>query len=331
MNRTAIRIKHAATGLAVVALTWLASPAQAAYPDKPIRLVVPFPAGTAADISARRIAEGMTKVLKQSIVVENRGGAGGAVGSEYVAKAAPDGYTLLAGTLNTHAMNSALYKHLPYDPIRDFEPITRITTFPNVLVVPTSLKVNTLPELLALAKQRGAAHSLTYGSGGVGTTAHLSAVLLAQTAGVTLQHIPYQGTSLAMTDVLAGRVDMIFGNIPVVLPFVKSGKLKALTITSEARSQQMPDVPTVAEVGMKNAEISVWIALFAPKNTPPAIVDTLSKAALKALDSPELKKGYEQDGGEVQKDDTPAAFAAVLKSDVERWGKVVRESGATIE
>jgi tripartite-type tricarboxylate transporter receptor subunit TctC len=322
-------LKTAALGL-VVALSTLASmPAQAAYPDKPIRLVVPFPAGTAADISARRIAQGMSVVLKQSIIVENRGGAGGAVGSEYVAKAAPDGYTLLAGTLNTHAMNSALYKKLPYDPIKDFEPITRITSFPNVLVVPSSLHVNTLAELIALAKK--SPHPLTYGSGGVGTTAHLSAVLLGQAAGIELQHIPYQGTSLAMTDVLSGRVDMIFGNIPVVMPFVKDGKLKALAITTQERSPQMPDVPTVDQLNMKNAEISVWIALFAPKNTPPAVIDALSKAALTALKSPALKAGYEQDGGEVTMDQTPADFARVLKSDVDRWGKVVKESGASID
>jgi tripartite-type tricarboxylate transporter receptor subunit TctC len=328
MNRTAILFKYAAAGLLLAAGTWMGAPARAAYPDKPIRLVVPFPAGTAADISARRIAQGMSVVLKQSIVVENRGGAGGAVGSEYVAKAPPDGYTLLAGTLNTHAMNSALYKDLPYDPIRDFEPITRVTTFPNVLVVPTSLKVNTLAELIALAKKRDQ-QPLTYGSGGVGTTAHLSAVLLGQTAGVKLLHIPYQGTSRAMTDVLSGRVDMIFGNVPVVLPFVKEGRLKALTITSEERSKQMPDVPTVAEVGMKNAEISVWIALFAPKGTPPDVIDVLSKAALTALKSPDLQAGYAQDGGQVQTDATPADFAAVLKSDVARWGKVIRDSGAS--
>jgi len=270
----------------------------------------------------------MSEVLKQSIVIENRSGAGGAVGSEYVAKAAPDGYTLLAGTLNTHAMNSVLYKDLPYDPIRDFVPITRVTSFPNVLVVPTSLGVKTLSELVALAKKREQ-QPLTYGSGGVGTSAHLSAVLLGQTAGVNLLHIPYQGTSKAMTDVLAGRVDMIFGNIPVVLPYVKEGRLNALAITSEERSKQMPDVPAVAELGMKSAEISVWIALFAPKGTPAEIVDTLSKAVQQALHSPELQAGYERDGGEVQMDETPAAFAAVLKQDIERWGKVVRESGAT--
>jgi tripartite-type tricarboxylate transporter receptor subunit TctC len=327
MQRTTTLLKYAAAALLSAAAS-IGAPAHAEYPDKPIRLVVPFPAGTAADISARRIAQGMSIVLKQSIVVENRGGAGGAVGSEFVAKSAPDGYTLLAGTLNTHAMNSALYKDLPYDPIRDFEPITRITSFPNVMVVPTSLNVNTMAELVALAKKREQ-QPLTYGSGGVGTTAHLSAVLLGQTANVKLLHIPYQGTSKAMADVLSGRVDMIFGNIPVVLPFVKDGKLKALAITSEERSKQMPDVPTVAELGMKNAEMSVWIALFAPKNTPPAIVNTLSKAALAALKEPALQAGYEQDGGEVTSDATPAAFAAVLKSDVERWGKVVRESGAS--
>ncbi len=328
MTNSSHPFNYAAGLLLCLAAALAGTSAQAAYPDRPIRLVVPFPAGTAADISARRIAQVMSENLKQSFVIENRGGAGGAVGSEYVAKAAPDGYTLLAGTLNTHAMNPAIYKDLSYDPIRDFEPITRITTFPNVLVVPSSLKVNTLGELIALAKKRKN-EPLTYGSGGVGTTAHLSAVLLGQTAGVDLLHIPYQGTSRAMTDVLAGRVDMIFGNVPVVLPYVKEGRLKALTITSTERSPQMPDVPTVAEVDMKNAEISVWIALFAPKNTPAPIIDTLSKAALKALESPALQAGYAQDGGQVQKDATPADFAAALKHDIERWGEVVKKSGAT--
>ena len=329
MEKVRVLFRFVAMALLWVLAAGVGMPARAAYPDRPIKLVVPFPAGTAADISARRVAQGMAGVLKQSIVIENRGGAGGAVGSEYVAKAPPDGYTLLAGTLNTHAMNSALYPDLAYDPIRDFEPITRITAFPNVLVAPASLKVDTLAQLVALAKKR-AHQPLTYGSGGVGTTAHLSAVLLGQAADIKLLHIPYQGTSKAMTDVLSGRVDMIFGNVPVVLPYVKEGKLKALAITSEERSKQMSDVPTVAELGMKNAEISVWIALFAPKGTPADIVDTLSKAALTALQLPELQAGYEQDGGKVQTDATPAAFADVLKQDVERWGKVVRESGASV-
>ena len=305
-----------------------AAPALAAYPDKPIRLVVPFPAGTGADISARRIAQAMSEDLNQSIVVENRSGAGGSVGSEYVAKAAADGYTLLAGTLNTHAMNPAIYKDLAYDPISDFEPITRITAFPNVLVVPTSLQVGTLKELVDLAKTREG-EPLTYGSGGVGTTAHLSAEVLAQTADIKLLHIPYQGTSRAMADVLAGRVNMIFGNVPVVMPHVIEGRLKALAITSPERSAQMPDVPTVEELDMKNAEISVWIALFAPAGTPPAILDTLSQSALRVLQKPEVQEGYSHDGGKVESDATPADFARTLKADIERWGQVVKASGAS--
>jgi len=321
--------KRAMAATLLCAGAFAAAPsALAAYPDKPIRLVVPFPAGTGADISARRIAQVMSEDLGQSFVIENRGGAGGAVGSEYVAKAAPDGYTLLAGTLNTHAMNPAIYKNLAYDPVADFEPITRITAFPNVLVVPTSLQVGTLAELVALAKKRED-KPLTYGSGGVGTTAHLSAEVLAQTAGIKLLHVPYQGTSRAMADVLAGRVDMIFGNVPVVMPHVKDGRLKALAITSPERSPQMPDVPTVEELNMKNAEMSVWIALFAPKGTPPAILDTLSKSALKALQKPEIQEGYANDGGKVEFDATPADFAKVLKADIERWGQVIKASGAS--
>lgn len=320
------RLGHRTIGLLLAAAGLLAAlPAFAAYPDRPIKLVVPFPPGTGADISARRVATAMAPILGQPITIENRAGAGGSVGSEYVAKAKADGYTLLAGTLNTHAMNQALYKNLPYDPIKDFVPITRITTFPNVLVVPAALQVDTAEKLVALAKSRK--DPLTYGSGGSGTTAHLSAVLLGQTANIGLEHIPYQGTSQAMTDVLAGRVDMIFGNIPVVAPFVKQGQLKALAITSAKRSPLMPDVPTVGEMGLKNAEMSVWIALFAPKGTPADVIAALSQAARKALQTPELTAAYAQDGGEVQLDATPGDFAAVLQKDAKRWGEVVRSSG----
>ncbi|CAN5351919.1 tripartite tricarboxylate transporter substrate binding protein [soil metagenome] len=330
MNRARRTATVAMMAMSIVLAMASGSTHAQAYPSKPIRLVVPFPAGTAADLSARRIAQSMAVIMNQVIVVENRAGAGGAVGSDFVARAPADGYTLLAGTLNTHAMNPWLYKNLPYDPIRDFVPITRITTFPNVLVVPSSLKIDTLAELIALARQRKG-NPLTYGSGGVGTTAQLSAELLKQTAGIELLHIPYQGTSQAMADVLAGRVDMIFGNIPVVLPHIKSGALHALAITSLTRSPLVPDVPTVEELGVKSAEISVWIALFAPKGTPPEIVNAISKAALAALDKPEVQQGYAQDGGDPIRDNTPADFARVLKSDVERWGKVVKASGATPE
>ena len=312
-------------GLFVLSVTIV----QAAYPEKSIRIVVPFPVGTGADIAARRLAEALSQELKQSFIVDNRSGAGGALGSTLVAKAVPDGYTLLAGTLNTHAMNQALYPDLPYDPVRDFEPITRITAFPNALVVPVSLKVNTLAELISLAKQREAT-PLTYGSGGSGTSAHLSAVLLAQTAGIKLQHIPYKGTSQVMVDLLAGRVDMIFGNIPVVLPYVKEGQLKALTVTAEQRSGQMPDVPTVVELGIKNAVISVWIGLFAPKNTPSEIIQLLNATARKILATPAMQSAYLQEGGQVQTDASSAEFAVVLQKDIDRWNRVVKESGASV-
>ena len=324
-----MRILNSLLKLAIGLLLFSTTVAQAAYPEKPIRIVVPFPVGTGADIAARRLAEALSLELKQSIVIDNRSGAGGALGSTFVAKAAPDGYTLLAGTLNTHAMNQALYPDLPYHPVRDFEPITRITAFPNALVVPVSLKVNTLAELIALAKSRETT-PLNYGSGGSGTSAHLSAVLLAQTAGIKLQHIPYKGTSQVMVDLLAGRVDMIFGNIPVVLPHVKEGQLKALAVTAEQRSPQMPEVPTVVELGIKNAEISVWIGLFAPKNTPADIISLLNTTSRKILATPEMQAAYLKEGGQVQTDANSAAFAAILQKDIERWTRVVKESGASV-
>jgi tripartite-type tricarboxylate transporter receptor subunit TctC len=213
--------------------------------------------------------------------------------------------------------------------VRDFEPITRITAFPNALVVPASLKVNTLAELITLAKSREAT-PLNYGSGGSGTSAHLSAVLLAQTAGIKLQHIPYKGTSQVMVDLLAGRVDMIFGNIPVVLPHVKEGQLKALAVTAEERSPQMPEVPTVVELGIKNAEISVWIGLFAPKNTPADIINLLNTTSRKILATPAMQAAYLQEGGQVQTDASSAEFAKILQKDIERWTRVVKESGASV-
>jgi tripartite-type tricarboxylate transporter receptor subunit TctC len=324
-----MKILNSLLKLAIGLLLFSTTVAQAAYPEKPIRIVVPFPVGTGADIAARRLAEALSLELKQSIVIDNRSGAGGALGSTFVAKAAPDGYTLLAGTLNTHAMNQALYPDLPYHPVRDFEPITRITAFPNALVVPVSLKVNTLAELIALAKSRETT-PLNYGSGGSGTSAHLSAVLLAQTAGIKLQHIPYKGTSQVMVDLLAGRVDMIFGNIPVVLPHVKDGQLKALAVTAEQRSPQMPEVPTVVELGIKNAEISVWIGLFAPKNTPADIISLLNTTSRKILATPAMQAAYLKEGGQVQTDVSSAAFAAILQKDIERWTRVVKESGASV-
>jgi tripartite-type tricarboxylate transporter receptor subunit TctC len=204
-----------------------------------------------------------------------------------------------------------------------------MTAFPNALVVPVSLKVNTLAELIALAKSREAT-PLNYGSGGSGTSAHLSAVLLAQTAGIKLQHIPYKGTSQVMVDLLAGRVDMIFGNIPVVLPHVKEGQLKALAVTAEERSAQMPEVPTVVELGIKNAEISVWIGLFAPKNTPADIISLLNATSRKILATPAMQAAYLQEGGQVQTDASSEEFAVILQKDIERWNRVVKESGASV-
>jgi tripartite-type tricarboxylate transporter receptor subunit TctC len=323
----------AAILVAVLGSGAAAQPASAqSYPAKPIHIVVPFPPGTGADLSTRRVAEPMSKILGQPIVIENRAGAGGVVGASFVAKAAPDGYTLLAGTLNTHALNPGLYKALPYDPIRDFAPITRIVSFPNVLVVPSSLQVSAMPQLVDIAKKRqGEGKSLTYASGGNGTTAHLAGAQLAQQIGTDLLHIPYKGTSLAMTDVMAGRVDMIFGNIPVLLPHVRSGALNAVAISTPARSKLMPDVPTVSEVGMPEMEMAVWIALLAPAGTPPDIVQKLHAAALEALQSATVKNAYEQEGSTVEVDKSPAEFGRVLKADVEKWTRVIKATGATAD
>lgn len=302
------------------------------FPSRPITLVAPFSPGTPADLAARRLGQTLGDILRQPVVVENRTGAGGTIGSTYVAKAQPNGYTLLAGTQSTHAINVGLYKNLPYDPIRDFVPISRISAAPNVLVINPALKATTLQELIKLAKEREAqGKPLTFGSGGNGTTAHIGAELLNQAAGLHLVHIPYKGTSQATTDVISGQVDLIFGPIAVVKAFVEQGMLRALAITSDERSSLMPDVPTVAEAGLPNAEMAVWIAVFAPPKTPEPVVAILGDAIRKASEVQALKDGFAIDGSVVVTDPTPDAFIAFLQQEIDRWVKVVKTGGMTIE
>ncbi|MEP9375927.1 tripartite tricarboxylate transporter substrate binding protein [Aquabacter sp. CN5-332] len=302
------------------------------YPSRAITLVAPFTPGTPADLAARRLGQALTEILHQPVVVENRTGAGGTTGSTYVSKATPDGYTLLAGTQSTHAINVGLYKSLPYDPIKDFAPVSRISAAPNVLVVNPGLKVKTLAELIALAKKRATeGKPLTFASGGNGTTAHIAAELLKQAAGIDLVHIPYKGTSQGVTDVVSGQVDMIFGPIAVVRGFVDKGTLTALAITSDARSPLMPQVPTVAEAGLENAKMSVWIAVYAPPGTPEPVVATLSKAINEAGKLQSVKDGFAADGSDVVTDKTPADFVKFNQEEIDRWVKVVKASGATID
>lgn len=296
------------------------------FPNRPIRIVVPFGAGSGADLSARRVAVGLARVLGQSIVIENKPGAGGIIGTEFVAKSPPDGYTLLAGTMSTHAINVGAYKSLPYDPVKDFAPISRTNSFPSVLVVSSSLGVSNVKELIALAKQRS--QPLTAASGGPGTTPHLAAVLLGSAAGIDLLNVSYKNTNQYLPDVMAGRVDMVFGNVPSVLPHIRGGRLKALAITTPERSPLLPEVPTFAESGLKDAEMSIWIAFFAPAGTPPSILARLNGAVRQSLSFDDVRQGLINDGSQVESDESPNAFGAFVKNEVDRWVKIVRAAGA---
>ncbi|TDR92881.1 Bug family tripartite tricarboxylate transporter substrate binding protein [Enterovirga rhinocerotis] len=325
-----MRISARAVLLAALAAIWL--PADAAhgqaFPTRPIKLVVPFSPGTSSDIGARRLGQGLETVLGVPVIVENVVGAGGINGMQRVASAPADGYTLGIGTVGTHAINLGVYKALPYHPIRSFEPVTRFITFPNVVVVHPALDVRDMAGLVALARRRGAeGRPLSYASGGSGTTAHLGGEQLKQAAGVDLVHVPYRGAAAAMPDLLSGRVDMMFGNISVVFEQVRAGSLRALANTGTARSDLMPQIPAVGEVGMKQLELSNWLGVFAPAGTPAEITGRLRSAVHRTLAVPALKAAFAQEGTDLVEDDSAAAFTRFIEAEMDKWTGVTRAAG----
>ncbi len=275
-------------GIAAWGLPLFAAAQAPAYPTKPIRLVVPFPPGGATDILAREVAKHLTEAWGQSVVVDNRPGAGGNIGSELVAKAAPDGYTLEMGTVGTHAINASLYSKMPYDHVKDFVPVILVAGVPNVLEVNPSVPVNSVQELIAYAKANPG--KLNFASSGAGTSIHLSGELFKVMAGVQMTHVPYKGSAPALQDLLGGQVQLMFDNLPPSLPQIKAGKLRALAVTSTTRAPALPDVPTVAEAGLPGFEASSWFGVLAPAGTPPAIVAKLNAEIAKWLTSPEAKE-----------------------------------------
>lgn len=299
-----------------------------AFPTRPITIVVPFSAGGTTDILARLVGQYLSTELGQPVVVENKAGAGGNIGGQYAAKAAADGYTLFMGTVGTHAINASLYKKMPFDPVKDFAPLTRVANVPNLLVVNPKQPFRTVPEMIAYAKANPG--KINFGSPGNGSSPHLSGELFKSMTKVDLTHIPYKGSAPAVTDLLGNQIAIMFDNMPSVIPHVRSGKLHAIAITTSKRSPELPDVPTVAEAGVPGYEAMSWFGMFAPAATPKPVLDKLSGALAKVLANPEVKKKIADQGGEPV-NETPAQFATFIKSESAKWGKVVKESGASLD
>jgi len=300
----------------------------AGYPDKPLRLVVPFPAGGAADMMARGMAQRLGTELGQQVVIENRGGAGGTTAAELVARAPADGYTLFFATMGTHAINPSLYAKLRYDPVKDFAPVALTHTTPRVLVVGAAVPARNVKELIALAKQKPGV--LSYGSAGNGSSSHLSGALFDALAGVQMMHVPYKGSAPLLTDVLAGRVDMTFDSYTVYEEHIRSGRARALAVTSRTRLSALPDIPTLAEAGLAGYDVSNWLGVMAPAQTPKAVIDTLNAALVRAMATPELRKQLTQLGIEPASS-SPQEFAQLLRAEIPKWRDIVKQSGATVD
>ena len=301
----------------------------AGYPDHPIHLVVPFPAGGGADNLARLIMPKVAHALGQPIVIENRAGAGGNVGAELVARAAPDGYTLLYGTNGTHAINPSLYRNLTFDPVRDFIPVSRMTEIAAMLIVNPKLPVNSTAELIEYA--RAHPRKLNFASAGNGTTSHLAGELFKTQAGIDIVHIPYRGGALAMTDLIGGQVDMMIEVMPNASPQVAAGRVRGLAVSTAKRFPGAPDVPTIAESGLPGFEASAWDGVFVPAGTPQPIVQRLNAAIRNALDDPELAAALLARGAQPVIATTPESFARFIATSAERWGQAVRASGAKVD
>ena len=299
------------------------------FPEKPVTFVVPFPPGGPTDAMARTLGVALTQALGQSVIVENRAGAGGNIGADAVARAKPDGYTIMFGTSGPLAINKSLYSKIGYDPAKSFAPIIRVGYLPNVLVVHPNVKANTVQELIALDKARPG--SLNYASSGNGASSHLAGVLFNQEAQTTFQHVPYKGTGPALNDLLAGQGDMSFTDILTAMPYVQSGKLKMVGVATAKRSQAMPDVPTIAEQGLPGYDVSVFFGVVAPAGTPTERINVLNQAFRKALSSEKVRSTFASQGLEPAPDLTPEGLGRFIPEEVAKWQAVVHASGARLD
>lgn len=329
--------RSALISCALSAIVFAAAPAtaQTSWPTKPVKIVVPFAPGGTTDILARAVAPELSKALGQPFIVENRAGAGGNIGADLVAKSAPDGYTVLMGTVGTHGINKALYTRLAYDPQKDFAPITLVAGVPNVMVMNTetakTLGIHSVPDFIRYAKAHPG--KLNMASSGNGTSIHLAGELFKSMTGIYMAHIPYTGSGPAMMAMVSGSVDVMFDNLPSAMPQIKGGKLKAFAVTSAQRSAALPDLPTIAEAGgpmLKGFDASSWFGLLAPAGTPPDIVKRLQEEVAKALNTPAMKEKLLAQGA-IPSGNTPQQFTAFINAEHEKWAKVVKASGAKVD
>jgi tripartite-type tricarboxylate transporter receptor subunit TctC len=329
MTQCALRKWLVAFALAgSAALVSQAGMAQDVYPGRPVKLIVPYAAGGSTDATARLFAHAVSAELGQQVIVENRPGANGLIGTESVARAPADGYTLLFGPIATNAIAGSLYSNLRYDPVKDFVAISEVARTPLLLVVGPSVPAQTLPELQAYA--RSAPKMLNYASGGQGTASHIAAALFARRAGIDMQHVPYKGSGLALNDVMGGHVDVMFDSIATSLQNVRAGRVRALGISTAARSSIAPEIPTLAEAGMPGFEIAWWFGLFAPRGTPQAVVDKLAAASSAVLGGMEVRAAFVAQGLEPV-GSGPEEFGRKVAHEAEFWGKIIRDAGIKVE
>ncbi len=314
---------------AMLASAVVAAPVDAQqYPVRAVRVYIPFTAGSAADIIMRAMEPQMREKLGQSFVIDNRGGAGGNIAAELTAKSAPDGYTVMMGTVGTHAINLSLYSKLPYHPQRDFTPVALVGEGPNILVINPYVPAKSIKELIALGKAKPG--QLNYGSSGSGTTVHLSAELFSTMAGIKMVHVPYKGATEALTALLSGQTDLMFASLSSAIPLVKSGRLRAFAVTGAQRSPSIPEMPTMSEAALPGYSASAWFGLLGPAGMPPAAVTALSNAALASLQTQEVKDRLFASGVEVRTM-PPDEFARFIDSEIKKWALVVKASGAKVD
>ena len=327
-----MKLRHTALAAALA----IAAPAatfagEAPYPTKPVRLIVAFPAGGSTDIIGRLVAQRLSQSLGQQVIVDNRGGAGGIVGTEIAARANPDGYTLTMGTTSTHVIAPAAYGNakIKYDPIKDFEPITLVASTPYLLVVNPAVKANSLKEFIALVKSQPG--KLNYASAGSGSTTHLAMEMLKYAAGMDIVHVPYNGNGPAGTAVLGGQVQALFGSMPAVLPHAKSGKVRPLAVGTPKRSPALPETPTVAESGYPGFEASLWLGFFAPRGTPAPIISRLHSELVKIAVSPEMKEQFERNGAEPMHNASNIELQRLVRSEIDKYAKVLKAANIKLD